>query len=112
MEATIELIGSAVVIVLPGSSLDASNAKALKQEVSLILESHKQIVFDLSELHFVDSSGLGAILSCLRYLNACGGDLKLCSMSRPVRSLFELVRMHRIFDIYNSKEEAALAFEN
>lgn len=112
MEATIEMIGSAVVVVLSGSSLDASNAKALKQEVNLILESHRQIVFDLSELHFVDSSGLGAILSCLRHLNARGGDLKLCSMSRPVRALFELVRMHRIFDIYDSKEEAAAAFEN
>lgn len=112
MEATIDLIGSAVVIVLPGSSLNVGNAKAFKQEVNLILESHKQVIFDFSELHFVDSSGLGAILSCLRHLNARGGDLKLCSMSRPVRSLFELVRMHRIFDIYNSKEEAAAAFES
>lgn len=112
MEATIEMIGNAVVVVLPGTSLDASSAKAFKQEVNLILESHKQVVFDLSELHFVDSSGLGAILSCLRHLNARGGDLKLCSMSRPVRALFELVRMHRIFDIYNSKEEAAAAFES
>ncbi len=112
MEATIEMIGNSVVIVLPGSSLDASNARTLKQEVNLILESHKQVIFDLGELHFVDSSGLGAILSCLRHLNARGGDLKLCAMSRPVRALFEIVRMHRIFDIYNSKEEAAAAFEN
>jgi len=41
-----------------------------------------------------------------------GGDLKLCSMSKQVQALFELVRMHRIFDIYNSKEDAVRAFQH
>jgi anti-sigma B factor antagonist len=67
------------------------------------------VVFDLRELRFVDSSGLGAILSCLRQLNAKGGDLKLCEMTKPVRALFELVRMHKIFDIYVTKEQALRA---
>jgi anti-sigma B factor antagonist len=64
----------------------------------------------MSELKFVDSSGLGAILSCLRQQNASGGELKLCGMLKPVRALFELVRMHRIFDMYNTREEAIMAF--
>jgi anti-sigma B factor antagonist len=51
------------------------------------------------------------MLSCLRQLSGKGGDLKLCSMSRQVRALFELVRMHRIFDIYATKEEAVKAFQ-
>ena len=38
------------------------------------------------------------------------GDLKLCGMSKQVRALFELVRMHRIFDIYGTREEAVHAF--
>ena len=69
------------------------------------------MVFDLSKLRFVDSSGLGAFLSCLRKLNAKGGDLKLCGMSKQVRAVFELVRMHRIFDIYGTREEAVRAFQ-
>ena len=111
METTLEKIGSAVVLTLSGPTLDAGSAKAFKSDVSSLIESHKKVIFDLSELEFVDSSGLGAILSCLRQLNARGGDLKLSAMSKPVRTLFELVRMHRIFDIYNTKEEAAAAFE-
>ena len=66
----------------------------------------------LSHLRFVDSSGLGAMLSCLRQLNATGGDLKLCGMSKAVRSVFELVRMHRIFDIYDTREQAVSAFQH
>jgi len=74
-----------------------------------VLEPCSKVVFDLRELRFVDSSGLGAILSCLRQLNAKGGDLKLCEMTKPVRALFELVRMHKIFDIYVTRGEALRA---
>ena len=52
------------------------------------------------------------MLSCLRQLNAAGGDLKLCGMSKAVRAVFELVRMHRIFDIYDTREQAVSAFQH
>jgi len=48
---------------------------------------------------------------CLRQLNATGGELKLCGMSKPVGAVFELVRMHRIFDICGSKDDALRAFK-
>jgi anti-sigma B factor antagonist len=99
-----------VVVEIPGPSLDASNAKDFKNEVSPFLANESKVVFDMQHLGFVDSSGLGSILSCLRQLNASGGDLKLCGMTKPVRALFELVRMHRIFDIYDTREQAIAAF--
>jgi anti-sigma B factor antagonist len=43
-------------------------------------------------------------------VNAKGGDLKLCGMSKQVRGVFELVRLHRIFDILGTTEEAVRAF--
>jgi anti-sigma B factor antagonist len=106
MELTIEKIGDVTVVELPGEQLDASNAKEFKQEIAPVVVANPRMVFDLSRLRFVDSSGLGAILSCLRQLTAAGGDLKLCGLSKPVRALFELVRMHRIFDIYGTRDEA------
>lgn len=110
MEATQEKINDVTVITIPGDSLDANTAKEFKRDITDMLAKCSKVIFDLSRLQFVDSSGLGAILSCLRQLNAAGGDLKLCGMNKPVRVLFELVRMHRIFDIYNSKDEAVQAF--
>jgi anti-sigma B factor antagonist len=95
---------------VPGDNLDTSNAGAFKSDMAPILQSSKKVVFDLSQLEFVDSSGLGAVLSCLRTLNTNGGDLKLCQMRKPVRVLFELVRMHRVFDIYDTREDAVKAF--
>jgi anti-sigma B factor antagonist len=110
MEMATEKIGDVTVVVLPGEQLDASNAKEFKRDILPLLEPCGKVVFDLAELRFVDSSGLGAILSCLRQLNSKGGELKLCAMSRPVRALFELVRMHKIFEIHGTKDEAIRAF--
>ncbi|HJY82285.1 MAG TPA: STAS domain-containing protein [Candidatus Binatia bacterium] len=112
MEMITEKMGDVTVVVLPGEQLDASNAKEFKRDIAPVLEANAKAVFDMSQLRFVDSSGLGAILSCLRQLNAAGGDLKLCGLSKPVRALFELVRMHRIFDIYSTKDEAIRAFQS
>ena len=111
MELTAEKVGDVTVVVLPGEQLDASNAKEFKRDIAPLLEPRGKVVFDLAELRFVDSSGLGAILSSLRQLNASGGDLRLCGMTKPVRALFELVRMNRIFAICATKDEAIKSFE-
>jgi sigma-B regulation protein RsbU (phosphoserine phosphatase) len=106
MEMTVEKLGEVTIVRLPGEQLDASNAKDFKRDVASILSAASKVVFDLSQLRFVDSSGLGAMLSCLRQVNSAGGELKLCGLSKPVRALFELVRMHRIFDICDTKDDA------
>ena len=111
MEIVAEKVSEVAVVLLPVEELDASNAGELKRDVGPVLEANSQLVIDLSRLRFVDSSGLGAILSCLRQVSAKGGDLKLCGMSKQVRATFELVRMHRIFEIFSSREEAVRAFD-
>jgi anti-sigma B factor antagonist len=110
MDLVVEKMGEVVVVVLPVEELDASNANEFKRDVAPVLERHTRIVFDLGMLRFIDSSGLGAFLSCLRKVNAKGGDVKLCRMAKPVRTVFELVRMHRILDIHETREAAIAAF--
>jgi anti-sigma B factor antagonist len=110
MDIAVDHIGDVAVAVLPVDELDASNAGEFKRDIAPVLEDNAKLVFDLSRLRFVDSSGLGAFLSCLRHVNAKGGDVKLCGMSKPVRTVFELVRLHRIFDILGTRAEAVRAF--
>jgi anti-sigma B factor antagonist len=108
MELAVEKIeGENVAIVqVAAPTMDASNAAQFKSSLAPLCVDGSKIILDLSAVKFVDSSGLGAMLSCLRKLNAIGGDLKLCGMNKPIRALFELVRMHRVFEIFNSHEEA------
>ena len=98
------------IVPLDLDSLDADNSKEFKAAVATIVGSTDKLVFDLARLKFIDSSGLGVILSCLRTLNESGGDLKLCNISGPVRAMFELVRMHRVVEIHTSREEAVGSF--
>ena len=111
MELLCMPIGGVMVVVLAGAQLDTSTAAEFKCDIAPVLEAHAQVVFDLSRLEFVDSSGLGAFLSCLRQVHARGGDLKLCAIAPQVRVLFELVRMHRIFHICDTQEAAIRAFQ-
>jgi anti-sigma B factor antagonist len=111
MQLTIERVGNVAVTAVPVEELDAGNVAEFKRDIAPLLETDANVVLDLSRVRFVDSSGLGAFISCLRKLNARGGDLKLCAMSKQVRAVFELVRMHRVFDILSTREEAVRAFE-
>jgi anti-sigma B factor antagonist len=110
VEIAVDKIGDVTIAQLPVEELDASNAADFKRDIAPLLETQTKLVIDLGRLRFVDSSGLGAFISCLRKLNGKGGDLKLCGMSKQVRAVFELVRMHRIFEIFGTREEAARAF--
>ena len=110
MSPGVENVGDIAIVAIPGKSLDSASSRGFKEQIAPVVAAHPKLIFDLSQLTFVDSSGLGAILSSLRQANAAGGDLKLCGLSKPVRALFELVRMHRIFDILNTREEAIRAF--
>ena len=107
---SLERVGDVAVVSIPGDSLDASNSRQFKAFAASNMIGEKKVVIDLSQLRFVDSSGLGVLLSCFRQVKSSGGSLKLCGMSKPVRSLFELVRMHRIFDIHEAKEQALQSF--
>jgi anti-sigma B factor antagonist len=111
MQIPLDRIGDVAIATVPVDELDAGNAAEFKQDVEPVLAVNMKVVLDLSRLRFVDSSGLGAFISCLRKQHAKGGALKLSGMSTQVRAVFELVRMHRVFDIHATKEEAVQAFD-
>lgn len=110
MQLSIDKVNDISIILVPAATLDAGNSKAFKNDVAPLLTRGARVVLDLSQVKFVDSSGLGAMLYCLRQLTSVEGDLKLCGMTKSVRALFELVRMHRVFEIFNTRDEAADSF--
>lgn len=101
-----EVSPSTVLVGFKGDNLDASNVKEFREKMQPAIEKYTHLVIDMGSLHFVDSSGLGALLSTLRAVNNKQGELRLFAMTRPVIALFELVRMNRIFSIYANRDEA------
>ena len=87
-------------------NLDAGNVKEFHDAIHEAVNASHTLLLDMACLTFVDSSGLGALLSVLRSMNGKNGQLRLFGMTRPVTALFELVRMHRLFAIFATREQA------
>lgn len=90
--------------------IDASNCNELQKAFSQWLQHSTNIVFDCSALDFIDSSGLGAIVSCLRKALEHHGDLRLAALGPKVSLIFELTKAKKLFSIYPDTSSAVTSF--
>lgn len=95
------------VLAIQSETVDSSNVARFKAGTAPFLARGARIILDLGAVEFMDSSALGALLTTTRALESTGGAIRLVSLTPPVRTLFELVRLHRVFDIMNDATEAA-----
>ena len=99
--------GSVDVVKLP-QRLVMENAPAVRKDLlHLINTGHQQLVLDLGEVAFVDSSGLSVLVSALKAANKNAGSVVLLNLTNDVRALIELTRMHEVFQIF-ADEQAAI----
>lgn len=95
-----------IAITIDSANLVAGNIKDFKDKIQPHLDQHALVIIEMQAIKFIDSSGLSAMLYCLRNMNDRQGQLKLVGLAKPVRALFELTHLHHIFSIYNTREEA------
>jgi anti-sigma B factor antagonist len=102
-------VGANIVLEVLESRLGADKALSFKEEVGRYLNgSVVSIVLDLSKVGFIDSSGLGAILSIFKRMPK-GSELILCGATDPVASMFKLTRLDRVFTMKKNVDEAVSA---
>ncbi|HZW45921.1 MAG TPA: STAS domain-containing protein [Microvirga sp.] len=95
-----------LVLRIDEKRVDASKAPAFKDEVAKRIEAgHSQVVLDMSGVEFVDSSGLGALVSCLKRIGP-RGKLAIAGASGAVIRLFSLTRMDRVFSLHDTVDAA------
>ena len=105
-------IGNILIVKPSEKRIDASVATDFKGKmIDWINSGNKRIVLNLAEVDFIDSSGLGAIVSSLKTIGN-GGDLVICGISDTVITLFRLTRMNRVFQIFSTEEEALKALSD
>ena len=97
----------AVAVVAPTvKRLDASVAPAFKRAVvDTVQGGDRRLLVDLSGVDFLDSSGLGALVSILKALGA-QGSMAVCGAQGAVLSLFKLTRMDKVFTLYPDRQQA------
>jgi len=104
------LHGDVTVLTIHAREIDAESAPDLRTAVGSCLAGAEKVVLDLGQVKFMDSTGIGAVLACIRQANAGAGALRLCNIGRAVRSAFEMVRLDRIVEIHPTRDEALSAF--
>ena len=98
-------------LLRPEGRLDLSSSAQLKERAKGYLsEGGVNLILDLSDVSFVNSSGLGALVSILKEVRTVKGHMALCNLARYVQEVFEITQLSHIFDIYPTEEEAVASF--
>jgi anti-sigma B factor antagonist len=112
MKINTEISDGISVLFIGEDRLDANNSEELKAELRRLCESGaKDMIIDLKEIHFIDSSGLGALVSGYKNASSLHGSLKLSNLQTQVKSMFELTRLHRVFDIFTTTDDALESYK-
>lgn len=87
------------VVELSGPRLDAANADGFKNDLKEMIDAgQNRIVLDFDRIQFMDSSGLGAIVGCLKYMGA-DGTIEIARPSATIMKILKLTRMNKVFTI-------------
>lgn len=100
-----------VAVVSLKGSLDVSVQKELKEELLEIADrKQNDIALDLSNVEFIDSSCLGVLVSLAKRFREKKGDIKLFGLTDDVRSIFQITRLDKVFEVFDGKSEAVDSF--
>jgi anti-sigma B factor antagonist len=96
-----------LLLVTVNSQLVVANRQEFKQAILEAMDGGARLVIaDFTNSSYIDSSGLGALVSLSRRLREAGGDLRLVGLNEDLRSLFELTRLDQLFPLYASRDDA------
>ncbi len=98
-------MSTTVQVLAPSGILDSTKAGEIRNQVDRALESNtKVLLMDLKDTTFVDSSGLGTLVSALKKVRSNSGEMYVCSINPQIKMLFELTSMDRVFTIFEDRE--------
>jgi anti-sigma B factor antagonist len=107
-----EMAGKIAVLNLSGTFTLGSGNGTLKDKVhSLVFEGHKQIALNLAGLSYMDSAGLGELVSVHSTVVRAGGEIKIFNLTKRVSDLLSITKLLRVFDVYDTQQEAMNSFK-
>ncbi len=71
---------------------------------------HKKVLLNLSEISYIDSSGIGELVSGFTTVTNHGGNLKLLGLSKRVKDLLQITKLYTVFEVYDDEAEAVRSF--
>ncbi len=100
-----------MVLELSGKIMGGPDFDKFKDEIAKVVEGgFKKVVLDLSGVPWINSTGLGILITGYHSIKAADGQLKICSVKERVLSIFYISQLENIFDVFETREEAIASF--
>lgn len=91
--------------------IDINTSPQVKKAFDKLIQSKSEkVLINLQKVGYIDSSGLATFVEILKSVKNFGGKLKLCNLSNKVKSLFEITKLEKLFDIQDTEEDALKTF--
>jgi anti-sigma B factor antagonist len=106
-------VGGVTVIDLIGRITLGEGSMLVRDLIRETLNSgHKKIVMNLAGIDYMDSTGLGELVSAYRLVKQQDGELKLMNLNKKVSDLLQITRLYAVFDIHNDESQAVASFHS
>jgi anti-sigma B factor antagonist len=111
MTTSTRQIGSVTIVDIRGRIVLGEESAALRELVcDLLSKGHKNIVFNLGDVNYIDSSGLGNLVGAFTSVRRQEGELKLLNLTNKVHDLMQITRLYTVFDIMDDEAVAVKSF--
>lgn len=111
MEIAERSSGDVKILDLHGKLTIGDGDELLKDKInSLVQQGHTKIVLNLGDVPYVDSAGLGQMVSSYRTVTRSGGSLRLLNLTARIREVLTITKLLTVFDTYESESEALASF--
>ena len=111
MTASTRQMGSVTIVDISGRIVLGEESAALRELVCNLLDKgHRQILLNLGDVNYIDSSGLGSLVSAFTSVRKQNGELKLLNLTNKVHDVMQITKLYTVFDIMNNEAEGLKAF--
>ena len=103
-------VGGVAVVDLIGRMTSESAGKLSERVARLLAEGHTQLVLNLGQLNYMDSSGLGEMVACYSKVRKAGGHVRLAETTHKIKDLLAITRLVTVFESYDTEDLAMASF--
>ena len=111
MTTSTRQVGGVTIVDISGRIVLGQESAALRALIhDLLSEGHKKILLNLGDVNYIDSSGLGHLVSAFTSVRKQGGELKLLNLMKKVQDVMQIARLYTVFDVMDDEAVAIKSF--
>lgn len=112
MKATIRQVDSVTVVDISGRITLGEGCSQLRELIrNEVAKGNKHVLLNMADVTYIDSSGIGELVSAYTAVSNQGGQLKLLSLTKKVHDLLQITKLYTVFDVHDDEVKAITSFE-